>query len=408
MLKEKGSLIGAAFLVAGTCIGGGMLALPVATGVAGFFPSVLMILLGWGFMTLTALFLLEVNLWMEEGVHIITMASRLLGPIGKATAWLLYLFIGYASLVAYTSGGGDLLQIGFESLFGLSLTSGWAATIFVLVFGFVIYLGNVIVGRVNTILMMALIVSYVLLIAFGASHVRWTNLLHKNFCQGVIAIPLLLTIFSFQTIVPSLTIYLKKDGKKLRWAIISGTTLALVFYILWEWLVLGTVLVDGDFGLAAALAQGRPATEFLRISLESSWVGTIANFFSFFALVTSFLGIAFGLFDFLSDGLKIKREGWGNLAIGALVAAPTLFFAISMEKVFLLALDSSGGIGDSILNGLFPALMLYVGRYLRNYESDYRVFGGKTLIFIAIFYALFVFVIEILGKFGIVLSVYNC
>ena len=37
---RKGSVLSAMFLVAGTCIGGGMLALPVATGVSGFIPSI--------------------------------------------------------------------------------------------------------------------------------------------------------------------------------------------------------------------------------------------------------------------------------------------------------------------------------------------------------------------------------
>jgi tyrosine-specific transport protein len=43
----------AALLVAGTCVGGGMLALPVETGVIGFFPSLLIMVISWGFMTMT-------------------------------------------------------------------------------------------------------------------------------------------------------------------------------------------------------------------------------------------------------------------------------------------------------------------------------------------------------------------
>nr|NGX54065.1 Tyrosine-specific transport protein [Chlamydiota bacterium] len=164
------------------------------------------------------------------------------------------------------------------------------------------------------------------------------------------------------------------------------------------------VLVDGDYGLAAALAEGKPITEFLGLAAGNPWVGVFAAFFAFFALVTSFLGIALGLFDFLADGLKIARDKWGNITLGLLVAAPTLFFALAMERVFLLALDSSGGIGDSILNILFPALMLWVGRYHKNLHSDYRIPGGKPVIILAIAYALFVLTIELLGRFGVIVS----
>lgn len=402
MTHKKGSTLGATLLVAGTCIGGGMLALPVATGQSGFFPSLLMMVIGWAFMTITALFLAEVNLWMPKNSHVIAMASRFLGPLGKALAWVLYLFIGYASLVAYTAGGGELFRAGMESFLGLHLSQTSSCITFVVLFGLVIYLGAATVGRINTLLVFALIVAYLYMIGAGAPYVQWDHLLHNSFGSTLKAIPLLLTIFSFQTIVPSLTIYLKQDAKRLRRSILWGTTTALAIYALWQWLVLGTVLVDGDNGLSAALAQGKPATEFLGVAVSSLSLKIVADFFAFFALTTSFLGIALGLFDFLSDGLKIKKNAMGNIALGLLVAAPTLFFALKWERCFLLALDSSGGIGDALLNGLFPALMLWAGRYRYQLHSPYRTFGGKPLIVAVICYALFVFGVELLGKFGVI------
>ena len=375
MAKNKGNVFGATMLVAGTCIGGGMLALPVATGAAGFIPSTFMMLLGWAFMTTTALFLAEVNLWMPPGSHFVTMAGRFLGPLGKAVSWILYLFMGYASLVAYTAGGGELFVGGFEKLFGLVIDKNLAFLFFVLIFGFIIYLGNLLVGRVNTILMVGLIVSYVLLISTGFSTVDWRLLLRNNWGNTIIAVPLLLTIFSFQTIVPSLTIYLKQDGKALRQSIIWGTASAFFVYLLWQVLVLGTVHYEGEHGLGAALEQGKPATEFLGIATGNGWLQAFADFFAFFSLVTSFLGMGLGLYDFLADSLRIKRTHMGKIALIFLVTVPTLIFALLLERIFLRALDTSGGIGDSILNGLIPALMLWVGRYKMKLHSEFRVGG---------------------------------
>lgn len=405
MEAKKGSLFGATMLVAGTCIGGGMLALPVATGKAGFFPSFFMMLLGWAFMTITALFLAEVNLWMEKDVHVITMASRLLGPFGKIVAWILYLFIGYASLVAYTAGGKELMKAAFLSLFGFPMTDALAIVLFVSLFILVIYIGNVFVGRVNEILMIGLAISYILLVSIGTPYVNWDYLLRGSWHETIIAVPLLLTIFSFQTIVPSLTIYLQQDAKRLRRAIILGTTLSFLVYLFWEILVLGTVLLEGEYGLTEALERGLPATEFLKKACCNPLIGTLAAFFAFFAIVTSFLGIAMGLFDFLADGLKIKREGVGKMIIALLVAIPIVFFVFRLERVFLRALDTSGGIGDAILNGIIPALMLWVGRYKRGYSSEIKTFGGKPLIVLIIIYATFVFTIELLGKLGFITAI---
>lgn len=403
MSAKKGTILGATLLVAGTCIGGGMLALPVATCKAGFFPSLVMMLFGWAFMTTTALFLSEINLWMEKGSHVVSMASRFLGPVGKVLAWLLYLFISYASLVAYTAGGGELFRSGLEAI-GIYLPQNVVVLLFVLLFGSILYLGNLVLGRINTILMFGLVISYLLLLGTGTGHISLDPLMRSDWGNTLIAVPLLLTIFSFQTIVPSLTIYLHQDGKALRRSILYGTVMSFIVYALWQWLVLGTVLYDGENGLAAALEQGLPATQFLRSATGNPWIGAFANFFAFFALITSFLGIALGLFDFLADGFKIKRNKVGNLLLGLLVAVPILFFVFTYKRVFLSALDSSGGIGDSILNGMMPASMLWIGRYKMKLSSEYQIPGGKPFIVCVFAYAVFVFIIEILGKCGVIFS----
>lgn len=77
--------LGGVLLVAGTTIGAGMLALPIVTGFAGFWPSALMLIVFWVFMTYTALLLLEVNLWMEKpGGNMIAMAEMTLGKGEKS------------------------------------------------------------------------------------------------------------------------------------------------------------------------------------------------------------------------------------------------------------------------------------------------------------------------------------
>ncbi len=92
-MEHKKSTLSAVLLVAGTCIGGGMLALPIATGISGFLPSLLVMAICWFSMTATALLLLEASLWMEEGAHIITMTSTILGRWGDVCpGFCMYLF----------------------------------------------------------------------------------------------------------------------------------------------------------------------------------------------------------------------------------------------------------------------------------------------------------------------------
>jgi tyrosine-specific transport protein len=406
---HKRSLISAIFLVAGTCIGGGMLALPVATGISGFLPSLAVMAVCWFAMTVTALLLLEVSLWMDEGAHIITMTSTILGPIGKAISWILYLFICYASIVAYTAGGAVQIAAGLENLLQIPISKDLACFAFVLLFGSVIFVGSWFVGRVNTVLFVAMIAAYFALVGMGVDEVHLDYLLYRRWGISFIAVPLLLTAFSFQTMVPSLTPYLKRNAKALRIAIIAGTGVAFLIYAVWQWLILGIVPVEGTNGLAYALAKGdQPATQFLKEHVHGVWITSVAEYFAFFAIVTSFLGMTLGLFDFLADGLKIKKEkGSGKVLLALLIAVPTLIFSTQFERVFMTAMDASGGFGDSILNGIIPVLMVWKGRYYMNFSDKYRTPGGKPLLIVVLGLFLIALGIEITAHLGLIPSVYE-
>jgi len=399
--------ISAMFLVAGTCVGGGMLALPIATGVNGFIPSIAIMAVSWFAMTVSALLLLEVSLWMEEGAHVISMCSKILGPLGKWIAWLMYLFICYASLVAYTAGGGLQIADLFQNYFGLSLSNDLGCLIFVLIFGGVTYFGSQVIGRVNAILFVAMIAAYVLLVGLGSSEIKPSLLFHRKWSRAYIALPLLLTGFSFQTMVPSLTPILKRNASALRWAVIGGTTITFLIYVIWQALILGIVPVGGENGLFVALQKGLPATIFLRQNVDGFWITNVAEFFAFFAMVTSFLGLSLGLYDFLSDGLKIQNKGFGHIKLAALVLIPTVIFAVKFERAFLIALDSTGGFGDNILNGIIPVLMVWIGRYHLGYKNGFRIPGGKILLIAVGTFFLVGLIMETLSYTGYLPSIFE-
>lgn len=392
-------IISATLLVAGTSIGGGMLALPIATGICGFIPSLTILAICWLAMAMTALLLIEVTLWMEEGVHVVTMTERILGPIGKGLSWILFLFISYASIVAYTAGGGAQIAQATAALFDLSISKFWGCALFILFFGCIVDLGTKVLGRINAILFFAMILAYVALVLMGLDEVKFNHLCHVNWPFTFMAIPLALTTFSFQTMVPSLTPYLKRNVNALRMAVIAGTFITFLVYAIWQWLILGIVPVEGANGLAEAFKRGEPPTQFLKEHVNGAWISQIASFFAFFAIATSFLGMGLGLFDFLADGLHIKKKGKGKLILGALIIVPTLFFATQFERVFLVAMESSGGIGDAILNGMMPVAMVWIGRYYMNYKSHSPTPGGKMALILTFLFFLAAFTIQIYTYF---------
>jgi tyrosine-specific transport protein len=406
--KKNIDVISAMFLVAGTCIGGGMLALPAGTGVTGFVPSMSMMVLCWAMMTFTGLLFIEVTLTIKDEVHVMTIADRLLGRPGKILAWIIFPFISYASIVAYTAGGGITVSNVIASATSISLTKLEGSFIFILLFGIFTGLGTWLVTRLNDLLFICMIGAYLLLIAIGGDEVKFSNLERMHWTGAHMAIPLLLTSFSHQAfLIPTLTTYLKRDVIALKWAVVGGTTLALLVYGLWQWLVLGAVPVDGPYGLEEALRKGEPATEYLRQAAQSKWVSAVSEFFAFFALVTSFIGMSLGLYDFLSDSLKVPKKGLGLVGLMALVIIPSYLFVAYFERAFLVAMDISGGFGDTILNGIMPIFMVWILRYRQKLGHSYQVSGGKFALLAVLAFYSFVLLLELLKQLGLVNSLHE-
>lgn len=389
--NPKGSLLGGTLLVAGCCIGAGMLGLPVLSGQAGFLPSVAMFFLCWIFMVCTGLLLLEVNLWYGGNINIITMAARTLGRPGKIVSWLVFLFLFYSLMVAYVAASGSLITDFIGAATGYHLHAHFGGLLFCLLFGVLLYLGTGAVDWFNRLLMCGLIISYVSLVAVGFSHVNPELLTHHDWSAVTMVIPAVIVSFGFHNLVPSLTTYFHGDVKSLKWAIILGSAIPLFIYLIWEWIILGIVPLQ-DFKLA--LDQGEIATEALKNAVGVSWVVDVAQVFAFFAIVTSFLSVALSFVDFLADGLNIKKTPQGKVILALLVLVPPFACALLYPTIFLLALNTAGGFGAVILFGILPALMVWKGRYTQGLNKAQLVPGGKPLLVFVIAFAAWIVTLQ--------------
>lgn len=386
-LFKKQSILGGAFLISGSCIGAGMLALPIITGMSGFIPSIILILISWFFMTFTGLLLLEVNGWFIERSNIISMSGRSFGVLGRILSWVFYLFLFYSLSVAYISGGGNILSSSIGSIFSVVISSKIYITIFVVVSAFIVYLGTSTVDFLNRIFMCLLFLSYLGIVFLGLTKIKIGYLSHVNFSSGLIAIPILITSFGFHNMIPSLVSYMENDYKKVKKSIILGGLIALGIYLIWEFFVLGIVSYSHLF---SGFAKGSEASQILMTYLDSTWVGFFVKSFAFFAIITSFLAQTLGLTHFIADGLRVfpnkKNRSW--LVLLAII--PPSFFAITYPTVFFKALSFAGGFCAVCLFCILPALMVWNGRYYKQYVSSYMAKGGKIALVLVILFSLFI------------------
>jgi len=391
---QGGSLPGAILLIAGCCIGAGMLGLPVLSALVGFEPSLLMFVLSWLFMTTTALLLLEVNLWFTNEVSIISMAGRTLGIAGKVVGWVCFAFLFYALGIAYITGSGELISDFIREISGREIPNWIGCLAVSLLFGVFVYLGTKSVDFFNRFLMAGLVLTYVLLVFFGAKHVNPEYFKYKDWPLAATVLPVMIISFGFHNMIPSLTTYLKGDAKRLRLAIICGSAIPLVIYLIWEWLILGLVPVEGKMGFLEAAEKGNMATEVLKTAVGSLIVVDIAQYFAFFAILTSFLGNSLSFVDFLADGLSIKKDRLGKLWLCLLVIVPPFILALIYPGIFLMALNYAGAFGAVVLFGILPASMVWSGRYYKKIGHIRMVPGGKAVLLLVILFALVVITLQ--------------
>ncbi|MCE5319308.1 MAG: tyrosine transporter [Parachlamydia sp.] len=393
-----GKVLGGVLLVSGTTIGAGMLALPVATGLGGFYPSLALLFTYWLFLTFTAFLMLEVALWLPPHANLITMARQTLGRWGEFLSWFVYLYLLYALLTAYLAGGGAILLdlIDTVSQYILPL---WAGPLLVMgIFSLFVYKGHGPVDRINRILMGCLVIAYLIIVGVLAPHVEGALIKRSNWSAILLGSSVVATSFGFHIIIPSLVVYLDRNVASLRWAILIGSLIPLLVYIVWELIALGILPLGGKDGLISGYETGANGATLLADYLNRPSVSWIARFFSLFAIVTSFLGVSLSLNDFLADGFKIKKTRPGRILLYAMTFFPPLVIALSDPRAFLSALEYAGAFGVVLLLGLLPALMVWRGRYHLAFPSTFRVPGGKIGLLLAMVFSVTAIGIEVFLK----------
>lgn len=398
-MSESNKIIGGSLLIAGSCIGAGMLALPILTGIAGLKPTLVMLGLAWLFMTTTALLLIEVNSWFKKEVNLLTMVEHTLGKWGRRLSWVLYLMLFYALLVAYMVLSGNHASHFLLHVFGINIPDWIGTFFFVVVFGWLIYLGTRPVDLVNRALMFGKIGAFVLLVTLSAGYVRQVNLEVSHASLVFVAMPILVISFGFHNMIPPLHAYLKGNTKKIKLAIIGGSLLTLAIYLVWEVVAIG-VLPEGV--ILSSHARDIDAAQAIQTTINRPIIGTTAGILAFIAILTSFLAQSLSLARFWADGLSSRKQArpLSNFWFCGLALLPPLGFAILFPNVFFAALNFAGGICAVILFGLFPALMVWIGRYKKNIKAPYRLIGGrKTLCFVFAF-ATFILFYQLTNTFG--------
>lgn len=353
-------MVGSALLITGTAIGAGMLGIPLATASLGVPITLGLLGLMWLFSLLAGRILLTVTMALPKtDLHINRMALLTLGKPGQWVARACVLGLLFSLTVAYITGGSSLLR-------SLLLSQGYVAPTGLLELLFTVVLGAFIVvstratDTLNRVLMGIKALLFIVMIALCTPHVNatlaiegapaWTGLW--------LAVPVLFVSFGYHHIIPSLAQYMQYDETSLKQALLWGSLIPLFAYIFWVVITLGVIPRTGPNSFATLTTPDvGPFIALWVARLDQPVLNYVIQTLAPIALVTSFLGVTLGLFDFLSDSLSSQSAFFRQRkVIGLLTFGLPLLAAILYPDGFIRLL-AFGGVFLAIMAFILPPLM---------------------------------------------------
>ncbi|MBE8166928.1 MAG: amino acid permease [Shewanella sp.] len=374
-------MLGSIAIVSGTAIGGGMLALPLATAGLGTLPALALLVVIWAISAYTALLMLEINLKSGVGENVHAITGKSLGKVGQFLQGGSFLSLLYALTMVYLLGGSSLLNAKYELLTGHSLDSKTAIGLFTLIFGGLIAVGVSWVDKVSRLLFPIMIVLLVVLVMFLLPEVSLSTMVGDGIRAGIkeggfygafmAAIPVVFTSFGFHVCIATIVGYLDGEAKSLRKVLLIGSTLPLICYVFWLLVTLGTVGGDTISAFGGSLPE---LVKALQNVAQFSFIDQCISFFADLALVTSFLGVTMSLFDFLAELTRAKSNLADRIQTWLLTFIPPLLCALFYPDGFVKILGYAAV--PLVIMVIFLPIAMAIVQRRQGYEG-YRVSGGN-------------------------------
>lgn len=373
-MNKTPSLVGGSCIIASVCVGAGMLGLPSASAGAWTIWSILAILLTMAVMTLSGWMLLEAFKEYDLKVSFNTVTKELLGKKINFINNLTVYFVGGILLYAYITSSGLIIQ----SL--LDIDSNSASILFVAVFSAFVWHSTRAVDRISVLLILFMILSFAFGISGLAAHID-TSILLDTISQesqyapyAMAVLPVALTSFGYHHSVASMRAYYGEENKA-KYAILGGTVIASALYLLWLTSIFGN-LPRVNFG--PVIEQGGNVDALLgalNSVIESEKVSGAINSFSMAAILSSFIGVGLGVFDFLADLFKFEDNRTGRAKTWAVTFVPPLVLSVIAPFGFVSAIGYAGA-AATVWTCIIPALLVKKARKENTTKEGFRAPGG--------------------------------
>ncbi len=356
---KKVRLFQAIATLTGTTIGAGILGIPYIVQKAGFLTGLILIIVLGLTMLFLNLLLGEIVLRTNGNHQLAGYAEKYLGKIGKHLMSLSLILGIYGALLAYIIGEGETLATLFNSQNYLLFS-----IIFFLIASFIVHYGLKILERSELFLISILLFLISLIAIFSFTKIDLSNLNHFN--PSLIFLPYGVIFFAFlgTAAIPEIKEELNNNRHQMKKALIIGTLIPLIVYIIFTLIVIG--VTGTNVSEIATLSLGNYLGEKVFI---------FANLFAIVIMASAFISLSFALKEAYIHDYKLNK----NKAFILTIIIPLILFLIGLRD-FIKVLSITGALLGS-LDGILIVLMSWKASKKGDRNPEYQI---KNKLFIGL------------------------
>ncbi|WP_244230763.1 aromatic amino acid transporter [Vibrio ouci] len=388
--KERASpsVFGGASIVACICVGAGMLALPTSGAGGWTVWSTLLLCIAMLAMSASGCCILEVLQTYKIRISIASITKDLLGSKVAVITNLSVYFVGGTLLYAYTTSSGLIIQEFTR------LDHQWASILFVAICSLFVWYSPLLVSRISVLLIIFVFVSFIIILSGLLPEIQVHNLFNTNTnvsekaFYSLFLFPIALASFGYHHSVSTLRDIYQSEHKA-QSAIILGTAIALVMYVLWLVAVFGNMPRQS---FQYVVSHGGDVD--ILLSVLSQYIHSdtkdIISSFTAAAILSSFIGVGMGVFDYIADLFSFDNSKIGRGKTLAVTFLPPLFLSLLVPHGFLSALSVAAS-AAAFWTCIIPTLLVFKVRDKRArslQQTDYKVRGGNWTLMGILFFGL--------------------
>lgn len=305
----------------------------------------------------------------KSEVKLMEIYRESLGKASSTVGTVTYFGLQFAVILACVATGGANLDLFLDSM-GMGGILDSAAGLQQLLFAAAVGTAAYVIkptrrDLVNNIMLIGAVATLLAIFGVGAGSADFAALVapENQRPESVIdSLPIVFMALGYQQVIPKVTTQLEGDKDKIRKAVIAGTGIPFLLYIMWDAIIIGNAMT-----MPGLLPAGTDPVSLLQ-NEGSPLLGGLVGGLSAIVAAGTLFSVTGNFVETIEDTFKLPSGQkvdikWGPVLFAGILLPAAFLSADSDINGFCRALDYAGAFSISTLFLVLPSIMIWKSRY---------------------------------------------